>query len=143
MARKTQRRKAREIALQALYNIDLMGEGTPEEVEEFIKGESKRATIIEFTRELVRGCRSHLKAIDKKLAHAAINWKISRMAVIDRNILRLGTYELLFCPDIPPKVAIDEAIELAKKYGSRDSGAFVNGILDRLYKEEKGDEASR
>jgi len=143
VARKTQRRKAREIALQALYNIDLMGQGASEGIEEFIKGEGKRATIIEFSQNLVRGCLEHLKAIDKKLARAAINWKISRMAVIDRNILRLGTYELLFCPDIPPKVAIDEAIELAKKFGSRDSGSFVNGILDKLYKEEKRDETSR
>jgi len=139
----TQRRKAREIALQALYNIDLMGEGANDQTEEFIKGEGKRASVIEFARQLVEGCRSHLKAIDKKLARAAINWEISRMAVIDRNILRLGTYELLFCPDIPPKVAIDEAIELAKKFGSRDSGSFVNGILDKLYKEESGNEASR
>jgi transcription antitermination factor NusB len=139
----TQRRKAREVALQALYTIDLMGEEASEQIEEFIRSEGKRATIIEFAGQLVRGSLKNIKSIDKKLARAALNWEISRMAVIDRNILRLGAYELLFCPDIPPKVAMNEAIELAKKFGSKDSAPFVNGILDKLYKEERGNEASR
>jgi len=138
----TQRRKAREIALQALYTIDLMGEASGG-MEEFVRTEGKRARVIEYALKLVQGALKNIKSIDKKVAQAAINWEISRMAVVDRNILRLGAYELLFCPDIPPKVAMNEAIELAKRFGSKDSGPFVNGILDKLYKEETGDEASR
>lgn len=142
MPKSTQRRKAREIALQALYTIDLMGEASGG-MEEFVRTEGKRARVIEYALKLVQGALKNIKSIDKKVAQAAINWEISRMAVVDRNILRLGAYELLFCPDIPPKVAMNEAIELAKRFGSKDSGPFVNGILDKLYKEETGDEASR
>jgi len=85
-----------------------------------------------FARELIDGCRERLEQLDAHIAAVAENWEIGRMAVIDRNILRLASYELLFRDDVPPKVAINEAIDLAKRYSTADSGAFVNGILDRI-----------
>ena len=85
---------------------------------------------------MISGVEAHLEAIDAKISQYATNWQLKRMAVIDRNILRLGTYELLYADDIPPKVTINEAVELAKKYGDLESGKFVNGILDKIHKTE-------
>ena len=85
-----------------------------------------------FARELVEGVLQHLPQIDECIRSVAENWDLARMAVVDRNILRLGAFELLHRRDIPPKVAINEAVDLAKRYGSADSGTFVNGILDRI-----------
>ncbi len=92
--------------------------------------------VREFTQRLVDGVAANVEAIDAKISHYAANWQIKRMAVIDRNILRLGVYELLHTSDIPPKVTINEAVELAKKYGDLESGKFVNGILDKIHKTE-------
>ncbi len=85
--------------------------------------------------ELVLGVLSHLQEIDQLIERFSENWRLSRMSLIDRNILRMAVFELLHCNDIPPKVALNEAIELGKEYGSEDSGSFVNGILDRIQKE--------
>ncbi len=89
-----------------------------------------------FANRLIAGVEENLEAIDAKISQYATNWQLKRMAVIDRNILRLGTYELLYADDIPPKVTINEAVELAKKYGDLESGKFVNGILDKIHKTE-------
>jgi len=89
-----------------------------------------------FTDRLVLGIDEHLPGIDEKITQYATNWQLKRMAVIDRNILRIGVFELLFADDIPPKVSINEAIELAKKYGDLESSRFVNGILDKIHKSE-------
>ena len=94
--------------------------------------EAPDAQVKEFTGELVKGTVEHFKAIDEKIADYATNWQIKRMAVIDRNILRLSCYELLFREDIPPKVSINEAVDLAKKYSGPQAGKFVNGILDKI-----------
>ena len=85
-----------------------------------------------FAAELVRGVVDHLESIDTTLGECSTNWKVPRMALVDRNVLRLATYELLHIKDIPPRVTLNEAIEVAKRYGSKDSGAFINGILDRI-----------
>ena len=95
--------------------------------------------------QVVSGVRSKREEIDGIIERYSKDWPVERMAVVDRNILRLAVYEMFHVPDVPPKVAINEAVELAKKYGDRDSYRFVNGILDRIFKEELGggDEASR
>jgi len=92
--------------------------------------------ISEFASFLVLGVSKNRDFIDSLLTKYATNWQVQRMAAIDRNVMRLATFELLFAPDIPPKVSINEAIELAKKYGDKDSGKFVNGILDKINKTE-------
>lgn len=131
------RTEARECAIKMLYQFDLIKEEVEAICERFWQNYESEPSedISEFADSLVKGVVDNLADIDKKIAEAATNWHINRMAVIDRNVLRLGTYELLYREDIPPKVSINEAVELAKKYGDRDSGKFVNGILDRIHKQ--------
>ena len=86
----------------------------------------------QFARDLIRGVIDNAPAVDAKIVEVAENWDIHRMAVVDRNVLRIATHELLFMPDIPPKVSINEAIDLAKKFSTAESGSFVNGILDKI-----------
>ncbi|HHT9110782.1 MAG TPA: transcription antitermination factor NusB [Candidatus Brocadiaceae bacterium] len=124
---------ARELALQALYQLDLRSDGIAEEIDAFCKKSTDKQDIYEFTISLVHGCRSRVKEIDEKISVVTEHWELRRMAIIDKNILRLGVYELLFRDDIPPKVSINEAIELAKKFSTKNSGTFVNGILDKIY----------
>ncbi|MGB2630602.1 MAG: transcription antitermination factor NusB [Candidatus Omnitrophota bacterium] len=129
---------SREIALKILYAWDISKEPVEEVHRKFwenndISGEKVR----EFSDLLVFGVNSNLGKIDEIIAGHAINWRMDRMATIDRNVLRIASFELLFAPDIPPKVAINEAIDLAKKYGDKDSGKFVNGILDNINKTER------
>ncbi len=126
------RTRARELALQFLYQLDLLGEEILDELPGFLRSEERDAQTCRFARRLVEGTHEHRMAIDAEIQGVAQNWQISRMAVIDRNVLRLATYELLMCDDIPPKVAINEAIELGKRYSTANSGAFINGILDRV-----------
>ncbi len=127
------RRRAREIALQVLYQLDI-GQGDPGEVldlywENFRPSPKAR----EFCQKLVEGVREKQNQIDPFIEENSENWSLKRMAAVDRNILRLATFELLYCPDIPFKATLNEAIELAKKFGSDDSGAFINGILDKIH----------
>ncbi len=129
----TRRSRGREVALQVLYQIE-QNSGVPvTEVHQFINrrtlGEPKLA---EFTAALIAGVREHQARIDAMIQEVAENWRLDRMATIDRNILRLGAYEVLFCPEVPAKVAINEALELAKRYSTSQSSRFVNGILDRV-----------
>ena len=128
---------AREAALKILYQKDITGVDTNVAVKRFWENEENEVKEVqEFTGRLMYGIDKNLEGIDKKISEYATNWQIKRMAVIDRNILRLGVYELVFAPDIPPKVSINEAIELAKKYGDVESSKFVNGILDKIHKTE-------
>lgn len=124
--------QARELALQALYQRDLVEDRTLEELLNFCE---RRAPdpVRPLTARLVRGCIEHQPTLDKLIRRTAENWKLERMAVSDRNILRLGVYEMLYRPDTPAKVAINEAIELAKRYSTEGSPTFVNGVLDRIY----------
>ncbi|MFO0954783.1 MAG: transcription antitermination factor NusB [Isosphaeraceae bacterium] len=129
----TRRTRGREIALQVLYQTEQNAGTPPTEVRRFIErrllGDRK---LVEFAEGLVRGVQENQKTIDVLISEAAENWRIDRMAAIDRNILRLGAFEMIHCPDVPTKVAINEALELAKRYSTAQSSRFVNGILDRL-----------
>ncbi len=126
------RTRARERALQALYQIDVAAEGIDEALGRFWKSfEPVEREVMELAEALVRGVAEHRRAIDAEIEGASANWRLDRMAKVDRNVLRLATYELLKT-DVPVKVAINEAIELGKKYGSESTGAFVNGVLDRV-----------
>ncbi len=131
------RTKARECALQILYAIDITKSEPKECIERFWDGNKESgAQVKEFADNLVLGVSDKKNHIDKIISAHATNWQLERMAVIDRNVLRLATYELLFMDDIPPKVSINEAIDIAKKFGGNDSGKFVNGVLDKINKTE-------
>jgi len=125
------RSRSRELALQFLYMVDLAGED-PRLANEFLRSEERDGETRKFALRLIGGTLEHRAEIDTVIQDVAQNWSISRMAVVDRNVLRLATHELLHCQDIPPKVAINEAIEIGKRYSTQNSGAFINGILDRI-----------
>jgi N utilization substance protein B len=136
------RRKAREIALQVLYQLDVQDKLSDEQAlglfwQHFAKTEDGDADEASraFADELVRGVKSRLEEIDALLTRASRNWRLERMARVDRNLLRLAVWELKYSKDVPVKVAINEAIEIAKRYGTAESPAFVNGILDRCLEE--------
>ena len=126
------RTKARELALQYLYQLDLCGPELAPRALDFIHGEEGDDETRRFAMRLIEGMLDNRAEIDRTVQAVAQNWNLARMAVIDRNVLRLATYELLHCPDIPPKVAINEALELGKRYSTQNSGAFINGILDKI-----------
>ena len=126
------RTQARELVLWALYLVDIRGAESKDQVPELFRSQTDDPDVLAFARELFDGCLRNRDELDGKIAEVAENWQIHRMAVIDRNVLRLGAYELMFLKDIPPKVSINEAIDLAKRYSTAESGAFVNGILDKL-----------
>jgi len=127
------RRKAREAALQALYQRDIAGGGDEAAggAVPTVRGHDKA-----FTALLVDGTSKRLAEIDALIEKFAAHWSIRRMAVVDRNILRLAIFELRYCGETPYRVVIDEAVELAKKFGSDESGSFINGILDSVSKME-------
>jgi N utilization substance protein B len=126
------RRKAREVALQALFQVDFHGQDFREPVDFFLQEQSLAPGVGEFAHQLVEGVISCLSELDRMIETCSDHWKVHRMSRLDRNILRLAAYELTRIPEIPFKVTIDEAIELGKKYGTSESGAFINGILDHL-----------
>lgn len=130
------RSRARELALMALYQRDITREATLETLKDFWENHKADAEVRDFATELVTGTVQNLERVDEVIARYADNWEIHRMATVDRNILRLATYELLFVEEIPPKVSINEAVDLAKKFGDVESSRFVNGILDRISKTE-------
>ncbi len=132
------RTKAREYALQILYAVDITKDDPKDCVERFWEGNAESSSEVKkFAAGIVLGVADNKKDIDKMIAKYATNWHLDRMAVIDRNVLRFATYELLYEKDIPPKVSINEAIDIAKKFGGPDSGKFVNGILDKINKTER------
>ena len=135
-----QRRRARECALQMLFQIDMAG-GAPAEVyPHFWKEHEAEIEVREFAQGLVEGVMREREALDRVIAGSVDNWRIERMAVVDRNILRVAVYELAWLPDTPSVVVLDEAIEVGKKYGSEQSGSFINGILDSVRKRiERGE----
>ncbi len=127
------RRKAREIALQVLYQIDVLKVDAKEAIQLFWSNFEVSEEAREFSSKLIEGTSNHREEIDKLIDSCSENWSLGRMAKVDRNILRMSTYELLYCHDIPYKVTLNEAIDLGKNYGSENSGSFINGILDALY----------
>ena len=149
-----QRRRSREIALQILYRID-MTESPPDEaillhyelVSPDEDHEVKASPLVRpFAEHLVRGVFLHQEEIDRIIVSASEHWRLDRMSLVDRNILRIALFEMLYCPDVPPKVSINEAIDIGKRFGSEDSGAFINGVLDHilgsLQKEDRTSEHS-
>ena len=128
----TRRSRAREVALQLLYQRDLNPRVDRKTIEHFARDRLRDPALEPFTLSLYDGTTARGEDIDRQLSEAAENWRLSRMAAVDRNVLRLGAYELLCTPETPPSVALDEAIELARRYGSEGSPAFVNGVLDKL-----------
>lgn len=138
-AAQVRRTRGREVALQVLYLTEQNPAVSPAEVERFITRRLRDPKLCEFARGLVDGVHAHQPALDETIAVVAENWRIDRMAAIDRNILRLGAFELLHCPEVPRRVAINEALELAKRYSTAQSSRFVNGILDRLEASESAD----
>lgn len=126
------RHRAREHALMLLYELEFRDGALPPLLEDFWRERAVLPEIREFAESLVRGTVEHLAALDALIAAHATHWSLARIAPVERNILRLAAYELLHRDDIPERVVINEAIELAKVYGSEESGAFVNGILDHI-----------
>lgn len=128
----TLRRQARELALQFLYGVEVNPGDLEEQLASFWKMNKTDREIEEFAASLIRGVVQHREEIDRTISEHALNWDIERIVPVDRNILRLAVYELAFRPDIPPVVTINEAVDIAKKYGTAESGKFVNGILDNV-----------
>jgi len=130
------RTRSRELALQLLYQIDARGDEVLATMEQFFEGEeSADEEVRVFTRKLVTGTRDSAEEIDALLTAAAENWRLDRMALVDRNILRMAVFEMLHIEEIPAKVSINEAIELGKRFSTKQSGSFINGILDRIRRE--------
>jgi transcription antitermination protein NusB len=130
------RRKSRELALQLLYQLDLQDAARAEPyLDEFWTRHPVDGEVRGCVESLVRGTKLHQQKIDEVIGQFAENWDLDRMAVVDRNILREGVFELMWMMEIPPKVAINEALEVAKKFSTRESSRFINGLLDRVHKE--------
>ena len=133
------RRKAREIALQVLYQIDVAETDAAEAIELYWNNFDAPENAKEFSTQLIRGTTENLAAIDEAITTCSEHWSLERMAKVDKNILRMAVYELLYCNEIPPKATLNEAIDLGKEYGSENSGSFVNGILDAFYAQMRKD----
>ncbi|MEW6325430.1 MAG: transcription antitermination factor NusB [Nitrospirota bacterium] len=130
------RRQARELALQVLFQHDILQRHAPQ-AQHAPSNIDLPPEAKPFVDQLVQGVLANLPELDALISRFAEHWSVERMAVVDRNILRCALYELLYLTDIPAKVTINEAIEIAKRYGSEESGAFVNGILDRIVKSDE------
>lgn len=129
------RTRARELALQCLYQIDITKVSPDEARNNFWAEVNVSKEIKEYADSLIKGTCENLEEIDNLIKRYAQNWEISRMATIDRNILRMSCFEMNSKKGVPPKVVINEAIELAKRYGDVESPKFINGILDKIFKE--------
>ena len=139
------RRRARELALQALFYMDINQRFSKEKFELFCANFDPPQNTYAFFEILVCGVIDKLAELDRMIESYSMNWKLGRMACVDRNILRIAAFEMLYCDDIPPKVTINEAIEIAKRFGTEDSGAFINGIVDsiRLALKDRSEPQSR
>ena len=131
------RTQARESALKILYQLDITRDPPTDGLKIFFRHHRVPVAAQPFVAALVQGTVERLPQIDALLGRHATNWTLDRMAIVDRNILRLGTYELLFSTETPPKVVINEAVEMAKRFGTADSSKFVNGVLDAIHKVER------
>ncbi|MFH1754756.1 MAG: transcription antitermination factor NusB [Candidatus Latescibacterota bacterium] len=133
------RRKAREVVLQSLYEAEF----SDLSCEEILKNQTVRRSstpdTVEYARELLSMTLSNIDALDEKIALVLKNWEMGRISLVDKNILRFALAEILYFPQVPSKVIINEAIEIAHKYSSQDAGKFVNGILDRFIREFRGE----
>lgn len=137
------RREARELALQILYALDANPSvGLRETLRNFREDQEVPSRVREFAEGLVQGVQEQRAAIDTAIRARSKNWSLSRMPRVDLNVMRLAAYELMFRPDIPKKVTINEAIEIARRYGDKDSPSFVNGILDEIEACDKPEQSS-
>jgi len=127
------RRKAREVALQVLYQMDISNVDVQEAIRLFWDNFEVPDNVNDFAVHLIEGTWNRIEGIDDVIRNCSENWSLERMAKVDKSILRMSVFELLYCDDIPPKVTLNEAIDLGKEYGSENSGSFINGILDALY----------
>jgi len=134
------RRISRELALQCLYQIDQGGDAEAD-INLLRQSFEVNKKAAGFAQDLVVGVKENLDKINSLIVEHAVNWRLERMLVVDRNILRIAVYELVFCPDVPPSVVINEAIEISKRYSSPDSASFINGILDSVKKKSVGQPA--
>ncbi|MFO8012518.1 MAG: transcription antitermination factor NusB [Phycisphaerae bacterium] len=126
------RERARQMALQALYQLDVRGETVGAETVDFLRGSTRDPETYFFARRLAEGAWGWREEADRLIEAAAEHWRVARMAAVDRNILRLATWEICRAPDIPERVSIDQAIELAKAFSTAEAPGFVNGVLDRV-----------
>ena len=129
------RRKSRECALQVLFQLNITKQEAIKALSQFQEHFSSDGEADEFLKRLVLGVLDHRQELDRLIEQYSENWRLDRINIIERNILRMALFELLYCEEIPPKVTINEAIDLGKRYGSGDSGGFINGILDRIQNE--------
>jgi transcription antitermination protein NusB len=127
-----QRREARELLLAALYRCEFLPVTLDEVFEDNDPGNQRSYIETAF-----HGIREHQTEIDRMLGEKTVGWRFERLALLDRNILRIGVFELLYLDEVPAEVALDEAVELAKKYGTEQARKFINGILDRVWKEQR------
>ena len=128
------RTRARELTMQALYQLDVQGPDVLEALKQFFMEADTDDAVRSLASQWTLGTSQELDRCDELIAAATIKWQLTRLSPVDRSILRLSVYQLSFCPDIPPKVVINEAIELAKKFSTDKSPGFVNGVLDAVLK---------
>jgi len=129
------RRKSRELALKMLYQMETAGDDPEKALLKYCELFPHHKDIIDYARHILSGIKREMDTIDRHIDDSSENWNLSRITYVDRNIMRIGIFEMIFSVDCPPKVAINEAIELGKKYGSEESKKFINGVLDRVLKE--------
>jgi N utilization substance protein B len=126
------RRQARELAMQALFYMDMQNHASLQMLEHFCENFRPPKKSKSFFLKMVNGFLANSTEIDTLIGRFSKNWKINRMSGVDRNVMRIAVYELLYCEDIPPKVSINEAVDIGKKFGTEESGAFINGIMDSI-----------
>jgi N utilization substance protein B len=129
------RRKSRESALRVLYQLNITKQDAAAAFTQFQENFLPEEDVDEFSKRLVLGVAEHCSELDRLIERYSENWRLDRIDVIERNLLRMALFELLYCEEIPPKVTINEAIDLGKRYGSEESGSFINGLLDRIQNE--------
>jgi transcription antitermination factor NusB len=126
---------ARELAMQAIYQLDVQGDELLNTIDKFLRLNTNDDMVMQLARQWTRGTWQNLSICDELIKTAAVKWQLARLSQVDRSILRLSVYQLKFCPDIPPKAVINEAIEMAKKYSTESAPAFVNGVLDSVLRQ--------
>lgn len=131
------RRRAREVVLQMLYQLEASGLEPQHVLDAYRSSFGEGPLPDEFARDMFLGIAARVPELDGVIVSASDNWRLERMSRVDRNILRVGVFELCHRPDTPPRVAINEAVELAKRFGTEDSAAFVNGVLDRIARDAR------
>ena len=133
------RRRARELAIQVLFHMEYNPGDPGESFDRVCESFGPPKEVRAYSREVVLGVWEKKADLDRLIRRSSKNWRVERMTRVDRNILRIAIYEVVYRKDVPPKVSIDEAVELGKRYGTEESGAFINGILDHIYNELKAE----